>query len=133
MGVWEDCQVPVFAQFLTLHSPGVNLPPRVFARCVIECYGSELCPERCGACCPLRKSKRADPTENLQPPRIMLGMGPKLIGILTSIMKDCGPLLGGTSPAPSGRGGVGICRCQTSDQNMSKCLSKHNFFTSHQK
>jgi hypothetical protein len=38
-------------------------------------------PDWCGACCPLRKSERAGPTENPPPPTLYMACDRKLIGI----------------------------------------------------
>jgi hypothetical protein len=72
------------------------------------------CPDRCGACCPVRKSKRAGPTDKTPPPAFCTAQDHKLTGILTGAAPDCTPLPGGTSPTlggsviavkPSRRGG----------------------------
>jgi hypothetical protein len=62
--------------------------------------------------------------------------------ILTGAVPDCGPQLGGTSPAlgwtviavkPTRRGSPRWRYGQTSDKNTSKCMSKHHFLRLSQK
>ncbi len=64
----------------------------------------------------LKKSERAGLIENPPPSALSRARDRKLIGILTGAALDCGPQLGGTSPAhgwsviavkPSGMRGVG--------------------------
>jgi hypothetical protein len=82
----------------------------------------------------LERAREQTRLRTCNPPVLCLAWDRKLIGILTSIVKDCGLLPGGTSSALGWSvikvegGGVGICCCQTSDKIMSKCLSKHYFF-----
>jgi hypothetical protein len=47
----------------------------------IEAGGFEIFPRSGGACCPLRKSERAGPTENPPPPALYAARDGKLIGI----------------------------------------------------
>jgi hypothetical protein len=59
--VQEDCQLPGSAQFLTSHSPGLNLPPPVFVRCVIEHYSFINLPRKVRRQLSIRKSEKASP------------------------------------------------------------------------
>ncbi len=56
--------IPV--HFFTWVSQGLNLPPPIVDRCVVEStIGLGIGPEGHDAICPFRKSQRADPTKNL--------------------------------------------------------------------
>jgi hypothetical protein len=80
----------------------------------IEAAGFGKFPRSVGACCPLRKSKRAGPTENLPPP---------------ALYAVC-------IHSKTGRkgGGFGRGRCgRTSDKKTSKWTSKRHFLRSCQK
>ncbi len=75
------------------------------------------------------------------PLAISLAQDQKLIGILTGDVPDCGPQPGRISPTlgwsviavilSGGGGGLAEwCCSQTSDENISKCMSKHHLLTS---
>jgi hypothetical protein len=100
--------------YLTFTKSKLTSP--VFAWCVIDAMASGNCPEQCGTSCPLRKSERVCPTENLLPPTLCTARDRKLIGILTGAVLDCRPQPGRTSHAlgwsviavkRTGREGVG--------------------------
>jgi hypothetical protein len=57
-----------------------------------------ICPEQCSTIIPLRKSKIADPPENLPPSAHLMARDWKLIGILIGAAPDCRPQPAGTSP-----------------------------------
>ncbi len=86
------------ALFLTSHTPGLNIPPLVFARCVTEHYGFKNLPEWCSASCPLGKSKRVGPMEDLPTTTLCMAQDRKLTGMLTGAASNCGPEHGGTFP-----------------------------------
>ncbi len=98
-GLWEDCQVPGYAQFLTTHSQGLNLPPQVFPRSVVERYGFGNLPKTVLHHQSTWKSDIVDPTENLPSPALCTARDQKLIGILIGAVLNCRPQPVRTFPA----------------------------------
>ncbi len=56
----------------------------------IEATSSGICPDRCGANSPLRKSERKGPTMNPPPTALYAACDWKLMGMLTGTAPDCG-------------------------------------------
>jgi hypothetical protein len=100
-----------FAQFLASHTPCLNIPPTVFARCVIEHYGFRNLPRTMPAVF-LDRAREWAQLRTCHPS--CSARDRKLTGMFTGAVPGCGTRHGGTSSAlgwsviavkPSRRGG----------------------------